>query len=240
MVEKNNKYGFIDKQGNLVINFQYDSAYSFSDGIAGVQKNGKWGCIDKHGNLLIDYQYTLYGGYQEGLISVQKNGKMGYVDKEGKTVIDFKYDIAKPFSEGLAHVFIYTDPQNFTGQGRYIDKMGNTMIIEPKGYTTSGIFKDGLVSIYNSNKSGIGYMDKQGKIVIDCLYNSVGEFSEGLAKVKKNDKYGFIDKQGNIIIDFEYDFAESFSDKLARVSKGKKWGYINRNGIYVLESTYNK
>ncbi|OFX37723.1 MAG: hypothetical protein A2X08_04630 [Bacteroidetes bacterium GWA2_32_17] len=47
-VEKNGKYGFINKEGKELTPF-YDIAYSFSEGYAPVKKNGKWGFINKSG-----------------------------------------------------------------------------------------------------------------------------------------------------------------------------------------------
>ncbi|MCX7985750.1 MAG: WG repeat-containing protein [Bacteroidales bacterium] len=39
-------------------------------------------------------------------------------------------------------------------------------------------------------------MDKSGKEVIPLKYDDAGYFSEGLARVKLNDKWGYIDKNG--------------------------------------------
>ena len=43
-------YGFIDKNGKVVIEPQFDDAGYFSEGLAGVEKDGKWGFIVKSGN----------------------------------------------------------------------------------------------------------------------------------------------------------------------------------------------
>jgi hypothetical protein len=41
-----------------------------------------------------------------------------------------------------------------------------------------------------------GFIDKTGKEVIPPVYDYVGAFYEGLARVEKNRKCGFIDKTG--------------------------------------------
>ena len=96
--------------------------------------------------------------------------------------------------------------------------------------------------INDSNK--YGYIDKNGKVVVDFKYDFASEFSEGLARVKKGEKYGFIDKNGNVVIDFIYDDADNFSDGLARVKQREKdengksvedkevWKYIDKNGAF--------
>lgn len=52
---KNGKWGFIDTEGNVVIDYQFENAKSFSNGLAAVCRNGKWGFINSDGKLAIDY-----------------------------------------------------------------------------------------------------------------------------------------------------------------------------------------
>ena len=49
---KDDKWGYIDKNGNVVIDFIYDDANSFSEELASVEKDGKYGYIDKEGNVV--------------------------------------------------------------------------------------------------------------------------------------------------------------------------------------------
>ena len=54
-----NKYGFVDRQGNLVVECKYDKAYEFNEyGFAAVEKDGKWGVLDEQGNEVITPTYT--------------------------------------------------------------------------------------------------------------------------------------------------------------------------------------
>lgn len=57
LVRLNDKYGYIDKQGNEVIPLKYDDAYNFSNGLARVELAGKYGYIDKQGNEVIPLKY---------------------------------------------------------------------------------------------------------------------------------------------------------------------------------------
>lgn len=56
------KWGFVNLDGTIFIEPQYDEAKSFSNGLAAVCKDGKWGIINNNNELIIDYQYT-YCGY---------------------------------------------------------------------------------------------------------------------------------------------------------------------------------
>ncbi|TWV83565.1 WG repeat-containing protein [Moraxella sp. VT-16-12] len=66
-----------------------------------------------------------------------------------------------------------------------------------------------------------------GYDIVDCL-------SEGLAVVKKNDKWGFIDKTGQVVIALQYDYVGDFSEGLALVgaddSKTPYAFYIDKTG----------
>ncbi|MCX7696935.1 MAG: WG repeat-containing protein, partial [Bacteroidales bacterium] len=84
-----------------------------------------------------------------------------------------------------------------------------------------------------------GFCDKNKKIVIECKYDMVSSFSEGLALVQLNGKYGFIDKSGKEVITFKYDVAYDFSEGLARVILNKKWGFIDKSGKEVIPFKYD-
>lgn len=55
--KNNNKWGFVNEEGKIVIEPQYDNAKSFSYGLAAVYSKGKWGFIDKNNEVVIDYQF---------------------------------------------------------------------------------------------------------------------------------------------------------------------------------------
>ena len=58
--KQNNKYGFIDKQGNVVVDYIYDDAREQNEyGYIAVKKNGVWGSLDKNGNIICETKYNL-------------------------------------------------------------------------------------------------------------------------------------------------------------------------------------
>jgi len=46
-VKKNNKYGFINRKGQVIIDFQYEDAHFFCEGLAGVKKTINGGFLTK-------------------------------------------------------------------------------------------------------------------------------------------------------------------------------------------------
>jgi len=53
-VKKDNKWGFIDTEGNIKIDYFYDDALSFGEHLAGVKIGQMWGYININGRLVID------------------------------------------------------------------------------------------------------------------------------------------------------------------------------------------
>ena len=60
ITKENGKYGFIDKDGKVVVEAKYDDAREQNDyGYVAVKKDGKWGAIDQFGNMVVEPKYEL-------------------------------------------------------------------------------------------------------------------------------------------------------------------------------------
>ena len=58
--KQNGKYGYVDKDGNVVIDYIYDDAKEQNTcGFAAVKKDGKWGAIDSKGNVIAEINNNL-------------------------------------------------------------------------------------------------------------------------------------------------------------------------------------
>lgn len=76
-----------------------------------------------------------------------------------------------------------------------------------------------------------GFLDAQGQLVIKPMFDSVGDFHYGAAKVEQEGKWGFIDTSGNWIIKPTFDQAENFTQSgLAVVTVNGKAQIIDRKG----------
>ncbi|WP_300341563.1 WG repeat-containing protein [Fusobacterium sp.] len=68
------KYGYVDKYGEIIIPLEYEKATNFKFGIASVKKN-KYGVIDEEGNVLLPFEYEeMYIGEKRKVI-FKKDGK---------------------------------------------------------------------------------------------------------------------------------------------------------------------
>lgn len=88
-----------------------------------------------------------------------------------------------------------------------------------------------------------GFQTRTGTILIPAQFQAVGEFSEGLAKVKKNNAWGYVSTSGillvNCIYDEVYDFHEGYAVVGNYDSNGTmQYGYIDRTGAAITPVQY--
>ena len=88
---QNDKYGYINKTGQIVINPQFGYVFGFSEGLApvriGNESGSKWGYIDKSGMYVINPQFDgISRPFSHGLAMVDIGNTWGYIDKSGKYV----------------------------------------------------------------------------------------------------------------------------------------------------------
>lgn len=85
-----------------------------------------------------------------------------------------------------------------------------------------------------------GFINQEGSWVIPPIYDTVEDFSEGLAVVKIFGKYGFIDQKGSLIIQPIYESASSFKEGLAKVGiDHQKVGFVDKKGNWSVQPVYN-
>lgn len=228
--EHGDQYGYIDRDGNVVIPFEFSYAAPFSEGLAYVSKDGRisyadmedgeyghFGYINKTGEVVVPLIYDC--DYSDGLVLTDwrfTNGfaqvrdstqwKYGMIDKTGAVIVPFQYDWITNFHEGLA----------FAGLGKEFLHIGEW--------------------------DSIGAVDKMGKEIVPVgEYEYIWDFYDGFALVGRCledgssgqyhgyyclDVYGFIDPTGNEVVPCILEGAHSFSEGLAAVLVDGKWGYI--------------
>jgi hypothetical protein len=98
-VQKNEKWGFIDNNGELCIDLKYDSVGFFSEGKAAIKINNYkeggdwWAYIDRNDQIIIDFylydaaegRMILVGEFNEGLAFVSKTF-YSIIDDKGNNV----------------------------------------------------------------------------------------------------------------------------------------------------------
>jgi hypothetical protein len=248
-VRKGNVWGFIDENGKVVIEPQYQAVVDyprFMNGLALVIKRGEEGLrgyIDKSGKVVIPFQYYMAMHFYDDVTTTYSPAsadgssqlRWSIIDKEGKVLVDAfpnHHSYETYFVEGLAS----NQVQFNVG---YIDKTGKN-VIEPK-FIENRNFSDGMAAVKGETPTGEykwGFINKDGKLVIDYTYsNEPKPFSNGRAFVLSNDfKWGIINKEGKLIVEPKFKQVFPFSENLAVVSVYdqknyfEEWQIIDVNG----------
>lgn len=233
IVKKNNKYGGVNKEGKEVIPLKYDELKRLQNGEILAKKEGRTGIVDNNGKESLELIFDTNSGKisfdNQGYALVKKEGKYGFIDKEGNTLIDFKYDNAYPFFDKEITWVTVEEKLKYGTKTKYGYINRDGINITPLIYDYVYPFKNDFGWV---QKNGLmTFVNVQGKEIIEPKYtpllfkdsrkDKVGysgyEFNEGLARVKKNNKYGYVDTSGNIVIDIMYDEASHFENGEATV-----------------------
>lgn len=183
------KSGFINRDGDLVIPYQFEDATIFSEGIARVKKNGLWGFINTRGDWVITPQFARVGDFSNGYAEVcPKQDNCGLIDKTGKLIVDTTYFSITMFSDSLARVI---NTKHKLG----IINLKNEIMM-PMKYRLIGDLKENRAAI--SLEQGLeGYIDGDLNLVIPMKYKEVYNFEYGFARVyKENSEMFYINKNG--------------------------------------------
>ena len=116
-----NKWGYIDKSGTVIIPANFDGAKVFSGEIAPAAVGDKWGLINKMGVFTIEPSFDDINSDGELFIALS-NDKWGWIDVNGNWVIEPQFDKTLPFNNAdVAPVMI-------NGKWAYVNRSGEIVI----------------------------------------------------------------------------------------------------------------
>lgn len=98
--------GIIDRNGDYVLEPQWDLVYQNGENCYSVAKDMQWGHIDMKSNTLVEPRYHYqYEFTSDGYAIVTEDGiYRGIIDTKGNPIVDTVYDGIAAFSDGLSAV----------------------------------------------------------------------------------------------------------------------------------------
>ena len=199
------RWGYIDKENNLVVPYVFDDADVFeSCGLARVKVGDKYGIIDTIGNLVLPAEYDsvqIEGISNNNPGLIKKDEKYGIVNDKGEIIVAPQYEMTNVFSEGLT---VCQEGKRLMT----IDYEGKRLV--DLGFDKAKYFSEGLLPVacrrkHTEDQYLWGFCNKEGSEVIACEYEDVLPFSEGYAAACFCGKWGFIDHENRVVIPFQYD-----------------------------------
>ncbi len=229
-------WGYLDKEGKIVINPQFKQANVFVNGMALVSSpDSKYGYIGEDGKYIINPTYKHATSFSEGYACVvAENGKPQFIDKKGEVKFTAEQcQYCGVFNEGLALAKIGE-------QWGYLDISGKTKI--PAQFDYANPFVEGMASVAKTDKEKgetlWGFINEKGELIVPCQFQRANSFSEGLSNVYDGKKYGYIDKTGKYIINPQFDNADDFINGMAIIIQGSLCGFINKEGKIVINPQF--
>ena len=216
-VKINDKYGYIDITGRVVIPCEYDNYFYFEYGMATVVKDGKVGIIDSTGCELVPIAEDRYGGgyvdiLTPRLISHCMGGNCGVLDLAGNIIIPHEYDYCHSILDDKIVMKDYNGRLYiFDTAGRLLETYDTDPEYEEFGITYGGkvVIKDGLWGFVNDN----------WEVVIPLRYKVLEQLDIACFRtVLEDGRSALLDSTGSVIATGPYERIMSFCDGIYSVT----------------------
>ena len=243
-VLRDGKWGYIDDKGREAIEFMYDGAGAFYDGVALVYLDDQYTLINKRNRTQTDWYDYLERDSETGLIWYLENDKIGLMNTSGKKLTDaifedvsiysWGYSVNASFSHGLARV-------TKDGERGFINTRGRVEIDFGSLEYNIHRFSHGLSPFYDEETKLYGYIDTKGKVAIEPQFKSANHFNDHEQAVVRTNidsdhNYAIINTRGRTIIeDCE---AIRFTEVGYRVKQDGEFFFINTRGRTHSRNTY--
>ncbi|MFK7788158.1 MAG: WG repeat-containing protein [Phycisphaeraceae bacterium] len=240
------KWGFIDNDGNAVTPMVFDWAGDYRQGRGLAEADGAMGYIDstfeETGKWAISPRFELRDsgdqsafGFFDGRALVRDDkGMWGYIDTTGKWAIEPRFPElrdypgvpAGDFSDGYAWF-------------QLVEMRERNKLDENDEFVRDA--EDNAIK-ENYPRRTMGFINRQGKVVIEARYEMANDFSEGLAavRVKSQDSWGFINEDDQRVISPRFHEVGRFSEGLCAVALNGKWGYIDPKGEDIIDRRFDE
>ncbi len=246
------KWGFMNRDGRLVVPPQWHQVLDFHEGLAMVSnyypsnRTYEFGFVNTNGHLEISLRWGRALSFSEGLAAVSSNGLWGFIDKSGRMVIPPLWEACESFRDGISVVY----KSNRFG---VIDLTGKaTVELECTGF---GL--DNPVVVYKQGKKGI--IDRTGHVAGGRWWDSVKSprprtMKEGrdsncrdsaehrpkaaddyTVKVERDKKWGLVDINGKIVVEPIWEDVGFWEGGFVSVKQDGRWGLLDRSGKFVVQ-----
>lgn len=192
-IRENGQWGYIDRNGRITIEPQFDRAWRFAGGYALVQDGESFGYIRDDGTFAVEPRFDDAWHFTDGHAPVEVDGRWTYIDTSGTVLADTQMSLP-------AEVLVesrFDDDEAFelvrSGDRYGFRSEDGESVIDPR-FEQAWRFSDGLARAKIDGKWG--YIDRDGEFVIEPTFDQAWDFRGGLAMVEFGDTIGYINRRG--------------------------------------------
>ncbi len=239
------RYSIVNKNGKEIKLAEYSYVLNSSNGFIKFKRElefegalrSEWGLLNNLGTPLMSKTYKEIWPGGENYCPVRSfDDKFGIIDKEGNEIIPpiynyilhkdygFKCDYFPPDKSAIKRI-------NFNDKGNELPKLDSTEIqcVFRKKNPDEIVYK----FIKFSNLNHYGLLDNNGVVILNPIYDYIGELRFGFAWISKDNKWGVVDSLGNIVtpLDLEYKDFGNFENGFSWVtSNSYNYFLVNYTG----------
>ncbi len=248
------RYGFLDRNGRVVVRASYDFVRPFSGGLAAVGMGTgapedaprlfarvAWGYIDRNGRKVIDQQYARATSFAHGVAAAKLLGSHHSVviDTSGRivtsleTLIHHRRDICtvSRFSHGRAIVTVLALGQHKSSWVGIVLADG-TLIWKSQRFDVVRPFADDVAWAREKRTRKYVLLDDKGDRLTDAAYDYTTDFCNGRALVRLSGEWLIIDKKCRVVGRGSqgriWNDGEAFVGPLARIHIGGELTHSER------------
>lgn len=203
--------------GKTIIKAQYKDLKFISPDLLAAKLYDQYTIINVHGKAISNDRYDRISVVSNGMIKVRKESKMSFLDISGNLLLS-DYTIATDFHSSFAGVCKNDECYLIDKQGKQISESYD--FINYGGRERWMIMKNGK----------FGFINNQGKLVIDANYDLVGRFKEGYAGFQQSELWGYLAISGEEKLPASFPLIWDFHNGLAR--------YIGRSGVGFIDTNF--
>lgn len=200
---------YIDRDGQTrkVPDPIYDNLGMISSERVAARRKGKYGYLDEEMEPAGEFGWEELTGIKNNTGAGKKDGKWVLIDKKGEEKTEEHYDDVIVDENGFCSnqkcIFV-KDGKEYGLISHKGKRIGELTFEDAKAFT-----ENGYAAVCRSGKWG--FLDSDGELVIDYLYEDAESFRNGYAAVCMDGLWGYIDTEGELIIDCQFMAATHFS-----------------------------
>ncbi|MEL6674013.1 MAG: WG repeat-containing protein [Bacteroidota bacterium] len=223
-----NKWGYINYWGDIIIEPKYLYPVNFSEGMVLVMDEDlQTHVLDTLGNERLPFYHvetsffdntaTAKNKFKGEKVPLKEELKYTLIDTAGEFLFEAQFDYIGPYQDGLCPVLIGSQPQE--------------LVLYPDKYESLSV------------KGGKwGYINRLGEMIHNPVYDKARAFKDGFAPVRKGQLWGYISASGSMLTSYEFVWAGDFHGGMAKVKLGPahntyegKFAYLHQSGsiIYI-------
>jgi len=152
-----NKVGYIDTTGKLIIPPKFANAYEFYDGLAAARVNSKYGFINTNGEFVFQPKYDYAESFRKGTALIYRDSIAGFLFEDGREIFFPNYRSFK-FINSINDIKIAV--VTYTKNEGIINNKGEILL--DTIYNGIEDFENGLANVYknivpDNDRNGVNY-----------------------------------------------------------------------------------